>query len=61
MTINIYHVVALEFVGIGQFKRIEKTILAKNAAKAVKIFYRNHPLAKYAKATLQQQIKSDYI
>ena len=60
MIINLYDVVALENVGTEYSRRISKTVLAENEAKALKIFYRYHPLAKYAKANLKQEIKVDY-
>lgn len=55
MTINLYNVVALD-----NSNRIAKTVLAENEEKALEIFYKNHPLAKYAKANLKQEIKADY-
>ena len=61
MIINLYDVVALENVGTEHSKRITKAILAETEAKALKIFYRYHPLAKYAKANLKQGIKVDYL
>ena len=60
MIINLYNVVALENAGTEQSKRLTKTILAENEAKALKIFYSKHPLAKYAEAHLKQEIKVDY-
>ena len=61
MVINLYNVMALENMGTDNSKRISKTVLAENEAKALKIFYRYHPLAKYAKANLKQEIKVDYL
>jgi hypothetical protein len=60
MIINLYNVVALENANTDNSKRIAKTILAENEVKALEIFYNNHPLAKYAKAHLKQEIKIDY-
>ena len=60
MIINLYNVVALEAVGTDYIQRVSKTVLAENEEKALKIFYRYHPLAKHAKANLKQKIKVDY-
>ena len=38
MVINLYNVVALENIGTDDSKRIAKTVLAENEAKALKIF-----------------------
>jgi hypothetical protein len=61
MIINLYNVVALENTETGHSKRIAKTILAENEAKALDIFYNNHPFAKFALVNLAQEIKVDYI
>jgi hypothetical protein len=60
MIINLYDVIALENANTDCSKRISKTILAENEAKALEIFYNNHPFAQYAKAHLEREIRFDY-